>query len=118
MYYLRKTVTIAAAHFLPDYNGDCRNIHGHNWKITVTCRGKDFAIGKEDCILVDFAEIKRVVKSLDHSDKLLNEFINPPTAENIAKYIYDMIPFCVQVEVEETPGSVAIYNQDPQGRII
>ena len=39
MYYIKKTLTISAAHRLElDYESKCSNLHGHNWTITVCCR--------------------------------------------------------------------------------
>ncbi|MCU0846581.1 MAG: 6-carboxytetrahydropterin synthase [Spirochaetes bacterium] len=74
------------------YKGKCENLHGHNWKIAASVKGERLdRIG----ILVDFHEIKRILKGiigeLDH--KNLNDIppfneINP-TSENIAKYIYE-----------------------------
>ena len=86
--------TFAAGHALRNYRGKCENVHGHNYRCQVTVEGAELnSIG----LLVDFVELKRVVHSvldrLDHT--WLNEFppfheINP-SAENIAKYIYDEV---------------------------
>jgi len=86
--------TFAAGHALRNYHGKCENVHGHNYRCQVTVEGAELdSIG----LLVDFVELKRVVHSvldrLDHT--WLNEFppfheINP-SAENIAKYIYDEV---------------------------
>jgi 6-pyruvoyltetrahydropterin/6-carboxytetrahydropterin synthase len=84
--------TFAAGHALRNYKGKCENVHGHNYKLQVTLEGPKLDdIG----LLVDFVEIKRamhtVVDRLDH--QFLNELppfdaLNP-SAENIAKYIYE-----------------------------
>ena len=86
--------TFAAGHALRNYHGKCENVHGHNYRCQVTVEGEQLnSIG----LLVDFVELKRVVHSvldrLDH--QWLNEYapfdaINP-SAENIAKYIYDEV---------------------------
>ena len=86
--------TFAAGHALRNYKGKCENVHGHNYRCHVTLEGGDLdSIG----LLVDFVELKRVVHSvLDRMDhQWLNEFppfdaINP-SAENMAKYIYDEV---------------------------
>lgn len=36
MYKLRIETSFAAAHCLIHYQGDCENLHGHNWKVEVT----------------------------------------------------------------------------------
>jgi 6-pyruvoyltetrahydropterin/6-carboxytetrahydropterin synthase len=86
--------TFAAGHALRNYRGKCENVHGHNYRCQVTVEGQQLdSIG----LLVDFVELKRVVHSvidrLDH--QWLNEYppfneINP-SAENMARYIYDEI---------------------------
>jgi 6-pyruvoyltetrahydropterin/6-carboxytetrahydropterin synthase len=86
--------TFAAGHALRNYRGKCENVHGHNYRCQVTVQGEQL---DEIGLLVDFVELKRVVHSvLDRMDhQWLNEYppfneINP-SAENMAKYIYDEI---------------------------
>ena len=86
--------TFAAGHALRGYRGKCENVHGHNYRCQVTMEGEQLdSIG----LLVDFVELKRTVHSvldrLDH--QWLNDYppfneINP-SAENIAKHIYDEV---------------------------
>jgi 6-pyruvoyltetrahydropterin/6-carboxytetrahydropterin synthase len=86
--------TFAAGHALRNYRGKCENVHGHNYRAEVTLQGAELnAIG----LLVDFVELKRVVHAvLDRMDhQWLNDFppfdaLNP-SAENMAKYIYDEV---------------------------
>ncbi len=48
---------------------------------------------------------------LDHS--VINDVIQcNPTAENIAKWITDIVPNCWRCEVQESEGNVAIYEKD------
>ena len=81
-----KKADFAAAHYLPNYNGKCRNLHGHLWTIEIAVAGP---LSKETGMVVDFTILsnllKQVVASLDHT--LLNDKIENPTAENIALYI-------------------------------
>lgn len=77
-----------SAHFLPNYEGECKNMHGHHWVVEIELTGE---INKETGMLVDFKTIKDVVKLLDH--KLLNEILPYPTAELIATYIVDEIRY-------------------------
>ena len=81
----------SSAHKLIDYNGECKNLHGHNWKVKVIARSKELNnIG----ISVDFKEFKKIVKN--EIDKFDHMFLNDhpsfkninPTAENIARTIY------------------------------
>jgi len=115
MYFLKKKIQIAAAHKLPNYEGKCRNLHGHNWYITVHCSCRDDALDDHDMV-IDFTEIKKIVNQLDHV--FLNDFIENPTAENIAKWLCEKIPTCFMVEVEEAENSQAFYVSDKQFYVI
>lgn len=116
MFLLEKTVNICAGHHLRNYSGKCATPHGHNYKITVRCEAPDNGL---DAIgfVIDFGDIKQVVKRFDHVDlNTLPEFdeksgVNP-TAENMARVIYGLISFCYEVEIEETPGSIIKYRED------
>ena len=93
MFEVRVTADFAAAHFLKDYNGKCENLHGHNYKVYAHVRGNKL---NEGGMLLDFAKLKSalrlVCKNLDHTN--LNDFDyfeQNPSAERIAKYIYEQI---------------------------
>lgn len=107
MYTIAKTFTIAGAHYLPEHPGKCRELHGHNWKITVICQQSTLS---NEGIVLDFGGIKNYIKSkLDH--KLLNDIIENPTAERLAKWIADELGSqCTMVIVEESEGSLACYT--------
>jgi len=115
-----------------DYDGKCRNIHGHNSKACITLEGESLdRLG----MIVDFVEIKRVVgkwidDTLDHTlllhrdDPLVKalqsagEKVLPmeatPTTENLAKFIFDYVLSrglpVVEVTLWETPYSYATYR--------
>ncbi|MBK46833.1 MAG: 6-carboxytetrahydropterin synthase QueD [Gammaproteobacteria bacterium] len=91
IYTLTTFVEFSSAHILNGHKGQCKQMHGHNWKVEVeVCGNKLDNIG----MVMDFKEIKKstnnIVGELDH------EFLNDlepfkeknPTAENIAKYIF------------------------------
>ncbi len=94
MYYLTIHTHFAAAHNLINYQGDCENLHGHNWKVevTVTTRELDKAgLGIDFKILK--RETKAVLELLDH--KYLNK-IEPfielsPSSENIARFLFETL---------------------------
>lgn len=83
-----------AGHALRNYHGKCENVHGHNYRVRVTVQGADV---DENGLLIDFAEVKRLVRAV--KDRLDHQFLNDlapfdtinPSAENIAKYFYDEI---------------------------
>ncbi|MFK7756410.1 MAG: 6-pyruvoyl tetrahydropterin synthase family protein [Flavobacteriales bacterium] len=70
-----KEFTFEAAHALDGYDGKCKDIHGHSYKLSVTVLGK-VNLNKEDpkCgMVIDFGEIKKIVKGsvLDQFDHYL-----------------------------------------------
>ncbi len=84
----------SAAHQLRNFRGKCEQLHGHNWMVEVTVRGRKL---DESDVLLDFAELKQatkeVLKELDHN--FLNDLpyfkeINP-SSENIAKYLFQKL---------------------------
>ena len=93
MFEVRVEDDFAAAHFLRDYHGKCENLHGHNYKVFVHVRGNKL---NEGGMLLDFtqlkAALKEVLKKIDHTN--LNDmeiFEQNPSAERIAKFIFDSI---------------------------
>lgn len=70
MYTIKKTIHFAAAHRLMYYEGACRNIHGHNFFITVTLEAKEITDKKNgfvyDAKLIN--QFKQVVEEkYDHA---------------------------------------------------
>lgn len=91
MFELSITSDISSAHFLRNYEGPCKHLHGHTWKIEVTIQSDKLNnIG----LVVDFKDMKQKLKEvlmpLDHvclNDLPYFKEVNPST-ENIAVYIY------------------------------
>ena len=112
--------TFAAGHALRNYRGKCENVHGHNYRCQVSVLGPDLDdIG----LLVDFVELKRVVHMvLDRMDhQWLNDFppfnqLNP-SAENMAKYIYDEVSSGLGTRPGVKLGSVKLWETDTSSAI-
>ena len=91
MFKLTIRTSFAAAHNLINYQGDCENLHGHNWKVDVAVIAHELdkaGLGIDFKVLKSEANV--VINELDH--KYLNE--NPafqsvsPSSENISRYLY------------------------------
>lgn len=132
-------------HRVPNHKSKCRNLHGHRYKMWVTLEGE--VVGEQgvsdEGMVIDFSDIKRIAEgyvdtNLDHGymgHKLLDrdllslidergmklvavDFV--PTAENIAKYLFEQLsPLFVDVygtklrlskiRLYETPKSFVDY---------
>ena len=60
---LTKEFEFQMAHALSGYDGKCRNIHGHNYRLQVTVEGQPIA-NPDDAkngMVIDFGDIKRIV---------------------------------------------------------
>lgn len=82
-----KKFSFDSAHYLPNYQGKCRDLHGHHWTVEIACSGE---VDEKSGMVIDFAELKDFFNWIDRifDHKLLNSFIENPTAENICRYIY------------------------------
>ncbi|MCL2475051.1 MAG: 6-carboxytetrahydropterin synthase QueD [Chloroflexi bacterium] len=122
MFELKVKRPFNAAHFLRGYDGKCENLHGHGYIVQICVRGQQL---NETGYITDFTALKahlnEVLAALDHT--CLNEITafkeQNPTAENIAKYIYDQINSSIEmpaylhsVKVWETPEQSAKYTRD------
>ena len=104
----------AAAHRLPRYEGPCFRMHGHNYKFFVALEGEvDPATG----MIADFGVVKGVVQEqvlsrVDH--RTLNDVLDNPTAENIARWIWESLApklaGLAEVRLYEIPDSCVTYR--------
>jgi 6-pyruvoyltetrahydropterin/6-carboxytetrahydropterin synthase len=58
---ITRIFSFEAAHALKDYNGACRNIHGHSYKLWVTVKG---SVNPETGLLIDFKDLKKMVNEV------------------------------------------------------
>lgn len=133
MYRVTKTIQFCYGHRLLDYEGPCRNLHGHNGKAEV-----EFQTAELDSkgMVFDFREIKQVLKKWidDHLDHVMllrrDDPMVPilkekaerfytmdsnPTAESIARLIFDFAASkhypVSRVTLWETDSSSATYTK-------
>ena len=83
----------AAGHYLRNYKGKCENPHGHNYKVRITLMGNEL---DKAGLLLDFKDLREVMKeAIDRLDHQMINDLEPftilnPSAENLAKYFYDL----------------------------
>lgn len=89
---ISKEFTFDAAHHLHCYEGKCKNLHGHTYKVILGVSGFVDECG----LMIDFGDIKEIWKNeieifLDH--RYLNETLPPmnTTAENMVVWIYEKL---------------------------
>ncbi|MFN4245885.1 MAG: 6-pyruvoyl trahydropterin synthase family protein [Brevinematia bacterium] len=100
-------------------NGEWEQIHGHDYSVEVCVSGKNL---DKFGVLIDFVVLKNILdRILDNMrDSYLNE--NPffrgkiPTAENVARFVFDEISKTVDlpveyVKIDETDGFSAIVSK-------
>lgn len=110
MYYVTKQMEIAGSHSLKlSYRSKCEQLHGHNWVVTVHCKSREL---NADGMVIDFAHVKEKIHGcLDHGN--FNELLPfNPTAENIARWVCEQVPYCWRVDVEESKSNTATYIKD------
>ncbi|AKQ46161.1 6-pyruvoyl tetrahydropterin synthase [Rufibacter radiotolerans] len=118
---LTRRFTFEAAHALAHYDGLCRHIHGHSYKLEITVMGSPIKTPghPKDGMVLDFGDLKQLVQThvleqLDHALVLRYESPAPllavlqdhkllllpyqPTCENLLLYIKD----CLQPHLPPT----------------
>lgn len=112
-----RTYRFEAAHRLPllPVNHKCHNMHGHNYRVSLTVCG---LVDKRGFVM-DFAELDALVMPLiarlDH--KVLNEVegLENPTAEVIATWFFERVTNCERVRVYENDDCWAEVGIDDAG---
>jgi 6-pyruvoyltetrahydropterin/6-carboxytetrahydropterin synthase len=133
MYSVTRELTFCYGHRLLNYDGKCKHLHGHNGRAIITLSAATLdGLG----MVLDFSDLKRVVggwidehldhKMLLHRDDpvlpMLRQFGEPlhvldvnPTAENIARLIFDVTAErgfpVVEVKLWETDSCYATYRR-------
>jgi 6-pyruvoyltetrahydropterin/6-carboxytetrahydropterin synthase len=101
MYEILIKGNFSSAHNLLGYKGKCEELHGHSWKVEARFEKDSLNnIG----ISVDFTLLKSklttILKKIDHTylNKLDIFKKQNPSAENIAKFIYQGLRTSIKVE--------------------
>jgi len=112
-----KQFTFEAAHLLPGLPDDhkCKRLHGHSYHVRICVDGD---LDPELGWVIDFDEIRKafdpILRQLDHY--YLNDIagLENPTAENIARWIWERLapglPDLCKIEVSETCTAGCVYT--------
>jgi 6-pyruvoyltetrahydropterin/6-carboxytetrahydropterin synthase len=113
MYTVSIKTDFSAAHSIRGYQGDCSRLHGHNYTVEVKVNADSVdKIG----MCVDFRELKKItketIKVIDHTNLNDNPFFkeNNPTAENIARFIFEEIK--TRIKGKLSLDSVTVWESD------
>jgi len=116
MYTITKEFSFCASHQLTQLptNHPCRRAHGHNYIIVIELQSATLG---EEGFVVDYRKLNLIKDFIDeHLDhRHLNDVMTEPTtAENIAKYIFELFnktyPQLSAVTVKETLKTAARYE--------
>lgn len=137
MLTVSKTLCFDAAHLLGGHPGQCRNLHGHTYRVTVEVGSSPKTPGAPDDMVVDFRDLKvalgKVIEAYDHAfiynangaveaelaavlerhglKTVRHDFRT--TSENLAKHFFHLLSQSLPVTavtVAETQSNVATYR--------
>lgn len=123
---ITREFSFEGAHALKGYDGKCRHIHGHSYKLFVTYIGQTSQIRNhpKSGMVIDFSEIKKIINELiidpfDHAlilrddsplgEEIQNEYCNvkivpfQPTCENLADYFAGIL-------IEREPEGLKLFS--------
>ena len=118
MFTISKEFHFSAGHKLEGLSEfhPCTNPHGHNYTIIVELSS---TMLDEHGFVMDYRRLEPIKKFIDSTldHKFLNDVLNfNPTAENIAKFIFNefrkLYPQMTAVSVKETDKTLAKYSPD------
>ncbi|MFC2089613.1 6-pyruvoyl tetrahydropterin synthase family protein [Bacteroidota bacterium] len=116
------------AHALWNYDGACKNIHGHSYKLFVTVSGNPITgeTNPKFGMVMDFKDLKGLVKSnivdkLDHSlivyTKTDGESLNHLRQMYEKVFVYDFQPTCenlvihmAELLIKQLPPDIHLYS--------
>lgn len=121
MWFLSKDFRFEAAHRLVRHDGKCSRKHGHSFRGTITVAGDRLhESGPKRGMVIDYGDLSTALGPLlehylDHWDlnETLGDFMEDPTSEAIAQWIYirlrPILPSIVSITIEETCTARCVY---------
>lgn len=121
---LTKQFSFEAAHAIEGYDGPCREIHGHSYKLFVTVKGEPESDERSPKfgMVMDFGELKRivneqVVKPFDHTFILRRSHENSELYDQLRNRFERIVMLDFQPTTENLLSEFArrIQRQLPEG---
>ncbi len=141
MLVVTKAIRFDAAHLLTGHGGQCKNLHGHTYRVTVELGNVPPVAGQPADMVIDFKELKDIMKAeieqaCDHAflydiesevecdiaatlskhGLRIYPLTGRTTSENLAKHFFDKLATrglpVTAVSISETPDSCATYRRD------
>lgn len=125
---LTKIFTFEMAHALPDYDGACRHIHGHSFRLEVCVIGVPMHHPghPKNGMVLDFKDLKTIVneafvKTYDHA-LVLPQSVSPAVVEAVQLHFgnvitlpfqptcENMIAICVEALQTKMPEGVQLWS--------
>jgi 6-pyruvoyltetrahydropterin/6-carboxytetrahydropterin synthase len=108
---ISKLFTLEMGHALLDHDGQCRNIHGHSYKLAVTLRGQplDQPGHPKDGMVMDFTDLKKIVQRhiLEHFDHAL--VLNAATPVEVTSILQQHFEKTVILPFQPTCENLLLY---------
>lgn len=123
-----KSFTFEMAHALWNYDGPCKNIHGHSYKLFVTVMGQasENTESTKLGMVIDFSDLKKIVKThiidiFDHS-VVISSRASRPDIQRVKQmfekfYVFDYQPTCENLATDmanrilkKLPGNVHLFS--------
>lgn len=124
-----KEFNFEIAHALWNYNGNCKNLHGHSYRLFVTVSGTTIQdeSNPKNGMVIDFGDLKEIVNQevvspLDHAVILNSKSISSIDLDKIEqlfdkKYIVNFQPTCENLVIDfvekigrRLPEGVKLYS--------
>ena len=111
MIHLTKEFSFESAHTLWGYDGKCREIHGHSYRLFVTIKGEPISDEQNPKLgmVMDFGELKSIV-AREITDRLDHSFVMRRTeqAEALAEAMGSQFTNVVLVDYQPTCENMLI----------
>jgi len=108
---ITKQFSFETGHALYGYDGKCRNVHGHSYKLSVTVIGEPITDTEnvKYGMVIDFGDLKKIVKSeiVDQFDHATVFNQNTPHLE-LAKELQDRGHHVILVDYQPTSENMVI----------